>query len=129
MDCLWYMKGRWGMQCCILGLLLAGCTAPSPEFPVMPPRPPSERIQSTIIPPTSTPFPPPSPAALPEGISLLMEGAEVTFETLPELPAGSEAPTVQVKASPSTPYREVEQVLERLHDLGYLIQFVTQETP
>jgi len=115
----------------------------------MPPRPPSERIKSTILPPdpepipdsapildpeqTPEPEPIPRPAtapSLPDGITLSLAGSPVSMERLRTRTAeeaGTE--TVQVQAAATIPYRDVKDVLEKLHDLGYLVEFVPQESP
>lgn len=96
------------------------CRSTPRETPVMPPNPPSERIQSSINPPRPTPSP-----ALPEGVILFRDGTAVTLELLEPPPAEPGSQTIVVQAAPSTPYREVERVLDRLHSLGYLITFTT----
>lgn len=95
----------------------------------MPPRAPTETIQSTIMPEKPAPRATPAPPSVPEGILLLFEGKEVSFDDLPPVDIGQQTPTVTVQASPSTRYRVVEQVLEELHARGYLVTFTSQSTP
>jgi len=95
----------------------------------MPPKPPPERIQSTIfqqeldtdVPPVILPT-----SEIPEGITLKLKGRIVDYSVLATVPDPGER-TVTVLATPSTPYAEVVKVLDKLHDMGFLIAFVSQK--
>lgn len=120
---LWSFFGTQLMVALLLGT--SGCTT-SPEPVVMPPSPPTETIQSSVFPATPTPLPPPS---LHDGIQLTLAGNPVDYETLAPASADEDPQTILVQVDPSTRYADVEQVLERLHDLGYLIAFKSGNTP
>ena len=94
----------------------------------MPPSPPEEEMLSIETDLPDEPAPP-EVVTLPDGVTLFMDNACVTFESLPPADPQVAGQTVTVQASPSTPYRNVERVLEKLHDLGYLIDFTTTGSP
>lgn len=107
-----------------LSLLLSSCMSTQDGKVPMPPRPPEARIQSTI-------FPEQSPATqvetvTPSGISMRLKGKDVDFAILETVPDPQNR-TVIVSASPSTPYEDVAGVLEKLHDMGFLVAFKSQE--
>lgn len=109
-------------------LVLGACATSLPPEPAMPPVLPDQE------PPPSEPEPPeltasPENLTVPSGIALFMEGAPVQLNSLPALDPTAPSRTVQMQASPDTPYRNVERILERLHDLGYLIDFSPLESP
>ena len=111
-------------------LLTSGCMSNQTDDLPMPPRPPETRIQSTIFPeagPAAGAEPAnPSETSLPAGIAMRLKGKEVDFALLETVPDPQNR-TVMVIASPSTPYGDVAKVLERLHDLGFLVAFKAGE--
>jgi len=109
--------------------LLSSCASTPRGDVKMPPKPPPERIQSTIfqqeldtdVPPVILPT-----SEIPEGITLKLKGRIVDYSVLATVPDPGER-TVTVLATPSTPYAEVVKVLDKLHDMGFLIAFVSQK--
>lgn len=87
-----------------------------PELPGTSEAPPAETVEASSLPIEPRPL-------TPEGITLSLEGAPVALEGLPPIPVNEASKTILVEVSPSTPYPDVERVLDQLHDLGYLIEF------
>ncbi|WFB34950.1 hypothetical protein P3T73_12350 [Kiritimatiellota bacterium B12222] len=121
--------------------LFSGCVSNSDKSVPMPPKPPEDRIQSKInpgkerTPLQETPAPPSVPApketpeppvaveeALPSGISLKLKGKEVTYSIL-ETIDDPEKRTVTVVASPTTPFKVVTEVMDRVNSMGFMINF------
>jgi len=114
----------------ILGLL-NGCTSPGENDAMMPPSPPKNRIQSVIFPDKHRSEPEADAASvtaseLPEGVTLKLKGKIVDYTLLQTVP-DPEKRTVTVFASPTLPYSTVEEVLERLHKMGFLVSFKSGE--
>lgn len=131
-----------------LTILFSGCASNDGTDINMPPKAPVERIQSSIFPdnrpateatpppaapdqpadsaPVVTPAPENTAPALPPGIRLKLKGKEVDFDILATVPDPQKR-TVTVSALPSTPYRDVADILDRLHAMGFLVTFKAGE--
>lgn len=115
-----------------LCMLFTGCRSDGESRMNMPPRPPENRIQSSIFPETPSPdaeaVPVAAPAAtqIPEGVSLRLKGKEVDFDLLKTV-SDPQNRTVIVSATPLTPYQDVAAVLETLHNMGFLVAFKSEK--
>ncbi|MDF3128119.1 hypothetical protein P0Y35_02800 [Kiritimatiellaeota bacterium B1221] len=112
-------------------LLFSSCRSSSSSEVPMPPTPPQDRIQSAIFPENTPAEIPPSvpevPDAIPEGISLQLKGKEVNFEDLENLTQVPPNTKVTVLAHPSTQYDRVVEIMDRLHEMGFMIDFKAKE--
>ncbi len=115
----------------LFSLLLSSCRSSSSTEVLMPPTPPQDRIQSALFPNNTPAAKPPrvleTPDAIPEGISLQLEGKEVNFEDLENLTSIPPNTKVTVLAHPSTRYENVVEIMDQLHEMGFMIEFKAKE--
>lgn len=113
--------------CCMFLGVWSGCQSPRLTEMQMPPGLPASTVQTSKA-TTSAPQPGVENAAqpLPDGIILKLKGKEVDFSILERIPDPQNR-TVKVLAKTTLPYKDVSEVLDRLHALGFLIFFEAQE--
>lgn len=117
-------------SCIFLGLW-SGCRTPAPADVQMPPPPPEDLVQVPVVPLSADPVeetPPEKPGepSISDGITMKLKGKIVDFSILATVP-DPENRTVKVMAKPTIPYEDVAAVLDRLHEMGFLISFVSQD--
>ncbi|MGA0369790.1 MAG: hypothetical protein ACO3N7_10110 [Kiritimatiellia bacterium] len=114
----------------LLLVVLSGCRSNPPAPAPMPPTPSGDRIQSAIFPENPRPALAVEEAAptpeIPEGVTLKLKGKTVDFPLLETISDPGER-TVTVYASPTIPYAQVAEILDRLHGMGFLISFKAEE--